>query len=66
MPFEPEKLSEYETQKYFHADLTHAVVIPDQNSKPYQAHLWVPVDVGRCPHQVLAVTLTLSQPRGQL
>ena len=24
------------------------------------------VDVGTCPHQVLAVTLTLSQPRGQI
>ena len=23
-----------------------------------------PVDVGTCPHQVLAATLTLSQPRG--
>ena len=24
------------------------------------------VDVGTCPHQLLAVTLTLSQPRGQI
>ena len=25
-----------------------------------------PVDVGTCPHQVLAGTLTLSQPDGQI
>ena len=24
------------------------------------------MDVGRCPHQVLAATLTLSQPEGQI
>ena len=26
----------------------------------------VPVDVGTCPHQFLAATLTLSQPGGQI